>query len=1094
MAMAFAGCAATQLAAQGTTTGAITGVVTGEQGQMLEAAQVQVVNTTTGFTTGGVTRANGLFLVQGLEVGGPYTVTVRRIGFSPGERTNVYVSLGQATRVDMRLATRAVELSGVTVVGSTTSEDFSPTRQGVSTTVTDSLISRLPALGRDFTDMVKLAPQVAQPTADGPSAGGVYNRLNNFTIDGANQNDRFNLGSSEGSPGSASGGRLISIDAVKEFQVLMSPTDVRQGNFGGMLVNAVTKAGTNEWHGGIGYTRRSPRLDFLGLNPKLAAGEPFIQNGDLQVRNYSFQLSGPIIRDRLHFFIAPEWQDRSAPSSGPFLNQTSGNQGVISPDSIERIRQALSGDFDVGDGGIIRNENPTRNIFARIDYQLNNSSRIVLRQLWNTAENDAFSRNTFGFNPSVFVQNSGFRLTSNAFTGENTNNSTAAQLFTNFANGASNEFLVGYNTIRDVRIVPVAAPEISVGVRTLTGAAGVVTVGTEQFSPGNDLKQKIIEISNNYSLPVGAHTVTIGGRFENTDIYNNFAQRSFGVYRFANIDQLVARTPINYSLGYDNGGGIAAEFATQQYSVYAQDQWAWSRNFTLSFGLRADIPRILDKPAFNDSLAARFQGISTSDVPKTRVLFSPRIGFNWDTRGDQTFQLRGNAGIFTGPPPFIMIGNSFANTGLGLVTLICSTQALTPAFTTDVNALPRACRGRTEPAPGAAGTAGLNVTDPDFKYPQNFTGTLGFDTRLPYDFIFTAEGLYRKAINGLMVHDINLRGPRIVNGVPYRDKDGRILYADTISSAGAVSNFGQLVVDSLRGVPLGEGIIQVSNQNADYNYTLTGQLKRRFGFGLDVTGAYTYMQSKDVMSLTSDRAISNWRFGRSNAGLESDETATTSYFERPHRVLLVGAYTFPWRTTGLSLYYEGMSGTPFTYTAVGDLNGDGTNVNDPIYVPRNAVDPTEIRIGSGSGGAFVLNPTEAQAFQDFIDGQECLKDQRGKIMERNSCRSPWQNRMDVSFSQSLPQYRGHRLSVKLDIINFLNLINKDWGQIELPTLSANFPQQAVLRQQGRTPGPLSLSQPNLTFESLAKTEGPFFKSQTVSSNFYQMQLSVRYQF
>ena len=1086
------------VAAQGVTTGAVTGVISDESGQGIENAQVQITNRATGYSTGALTRVGGRYFVQGLDVGNRYAITVRILGFQAQTVENVRVVLGTATPVDIQLARQATELAGVTVTAPGT--DFSPSRQGVATIVTDSVLQSLPSLGRDFTDFTKLTPQVAQPTTDAPSAGGAYNRLNNYPVDGANQNDRFNLGASEGVPGGATGGRIISLDAVKEFQVLLSPTDVRQGNFAGMLVNAVTKSGTNDWQGGATYSFR---------NSSMAQDVPFLRDADLTIHQYGFQLGGPIIRDKLHFFVAPEFQKRNQPSSGPFIGAPAGTAGLVPADSIARIRQILASRFDIGTAAQTTNENPLTNLFGRIDWQLSGSTRVVFRQLWNKAEQFEFSRNTSTFNNQVGAQNSGFRLGSNSFRRENKNQSSAVQVFSNFSSGASNEFSAAYNKISDVRIVPNAAPEISVNVCPTTGVAScpansVVTFGTEQFSPNNILDQDITEITDNYTMPWGAHTVTFGGRVEHTHIYNNFAQRLYGHYLFSNIDSLAAGGALNYSLGYDNGGGIAADFHTQQFSLYAQDQWDYSRNLRLTFGLRADLPRLPDNPAYNDSIQRR-AGFNTSTIPKSRVLLSPRVGFNWNPGGEDRNQVRGNVGIFTGPPPFILIGNAYANTGLGLVTLLCTrpnTTTRPAAFETNVNNLPRSCAGAPNPARGAAGTAGVNINDPDFKYPQNLVTTAGFDRQLPYDVVFTFEAMYRKAINGLAIVDKNLRGPRLVNGQPYRDRNGRILYADTISATGGVTNTNQRRITSIGtpAVTFGEGLIQVTNQSADYNYTLSAQLKRRFGEALNLSAAYTYMQAKDVQSLTSDRAISNWRNGRVYAGLESDlGEATTSYFERPHRLIVYGSYNFPWKTTQISAFYEGMSGTPFTYTAAsGDLNGDGFNGNDPLYIPRNARDTTDIRVGFGSGTAFTVNSDSAraaaQAFENFIASQDCLNDQRGKIMERNSCRSPWQNRLDVAIRQTIPSIRGQRLMVQLDIVNFLNLLNKDWGQIELPSASQNFPQQPVLRQQGRTAGALNQSMSNFTFEALPRTNGPFFKDQNNQNNFYRMQLTLKYSF
>src|SRR5687768_9506846 len=523
-----AGGLATHASAQSVTTGAIGGVVTDSAGTPVGGAQIQVRNAASGYSVAGSTRDNGRFLVANLEVGS-YSVTVRRIGFGSQTRENVVVSLTQTTQVDFRLTAQATQLTGVAVVATTS--EFSSTRKGIETTVDDSAITRIPTLNRDFTDLVKLSPHVQSPQTDGPSAAGAYNRFNNFTIDGANQNDRFNLGASEGVPGGATGGRLISIDAVKEFQVLLTPADVRHGNFAGMIVNAVTKTGTNKFTGGATYAYR---------DPELAANQPFIRNSDFKVHQYGFHLGGPIVRDRLHFFIAPELQTKAQPGIGPYAGQSTVEPGTVDQATLTRIQNSVNTLFPSGGTGLVSNDNPLVNLSGRIDWAISDRHRFAIRQLINNAEQDEFSRNANTFNTGVGQQNSGYRFTSNSFIRKNTNYSTVAQLFSTFGSGNLNELQVGYNTLKDERIVPVRAPEISVQVpvTNATGGTcnnGAVTFGTEQFSPGNLLEQEILEISNNFTMPIGKHTVTLGGRFESTDIFNNFAQRSFGVWAFSSV-------------------------------------------------------------------------------------------------------------------------------------------------------------------------------------------------------------------------------------------------------------------------------------------------------------------------------------------------------------------------------------------------------------------------------------------------------------------------------------------------------------------------------------------------------------------------------
>jgi outer membrane receptor protein involved in Fe transport len=1093
-----------QLSAQGVTTGAITGTVTDAAGQPVAEAEVLVTNRATGFTSRGVTRPNGLYLVQGLEAGGPYIVAISRLGFATFERSDVYVRLSQSTRVDARLAEQALQLQALDVTVARTA-DFTPTRQGVAIQISDTLVTRVPTFSRDFVDLLKLAPQVTYGGSGAASGGGAYNRFNTITIDGANQSERFNLGSTGGVPGGSAGGKIVSMDAVKEFRVMFTPSDVRQGNFSGMLVNAVTKSGTNEFRGGGTFTYRT-NDDVLGFN---LVG-PDLRDSEFQVQQYGFHLGGPIIRDRLQFFVAPEWQQRTRPATGPYYRGTTAvNNPAVPLDTLNRIATIMRDQygFDVGTVGPVDNDNPLTNLFGRLDFQISPEHRLVLRQIYNESEDDSFSRNIGTYNSSALVQSSGFRLGSNQFSRVARNSSTVGQLYSNFGNNLSNELIAGYSTIRDERGVPVQAPEISVGVN-MGGTIRAVTFGTEQFSPNNLLEQDIFEVVNNFTMPVGRHTLTFGGRFDHTHIFNNFAQGSYGVYKFNTIDALVAGTPNDYAVGYANSrrdADIPADFRVQVFSLYGQDQWSVNDRLTVTAGLRADMPRFLDEPSQNDAMtaalsAAGLPGVRTDATPKTRMLWSPRLGFNYDPTGDMRNQVRGSVGIYTGPPPYILLGNAYANTGLGLVRLRCSGAGV-PTFTLNVSQLPSSCAGQPEPSPGQAGTAGINTNDPNFRFPQFLGFSAGFDRQLPWATVLTVEGMYRSAINGVLLRDANFRGPRTVGGEWYRDRDGRVLYADTILANGSVTNTGQRYITSFNGVGFGEGIIEATNQSEDYNWSISSQLNRRFSDRFEATFAYTYMQSKDVQSLTSDRAISNWRFGRQLSTAHEDLTPTTSNFERPHRVLAYGTYTLPWGLTDLTLYYEGVSGLPFVYVVNGDLNGDGFNGNDPIYVPRDATDVNEIRIGTGVGAAFVQNVQAAQAFERFISSQECLDSQRGQIMERNSCRSPFQHRLDVSLRQSIPQIRGQQVALQLDFFNFLNFLNKDWGQVRLPTLSPTFNNQSALAQVGRNPGPLDQSIPTFTFDNRlyqSDADRPGFGGPTPfegrTGSVYQVQLTLRYSF
>ena len=618
--------------AQGVTTGAISGKVTDANGQPVAEAAVQVTNRGSGFTTTVRSRSNGQYLIQGLEVGGPYTVAVRAIGFQPFTRDGIVVNLSEQTKVDPQLVAQAIELAAKPVYGEAT-PDFAPTRQGVSTQISDTLVQRIPTFSRDFIDQLKLAPQVVYPASGAASAAGAYNRFNTITIDGANQSERFNLSATNGVPGGSAGGKIISLDAVKEFRVLFTPTDVRQGSFAGMLVNAVTKSGTNELHGGALYTyRNSDALAGVQL-----VGAP-LRKPAFNVKQYGFNLGGPIIKDRLQFFIAPEWQQRTDPAAGPYYLSGQPSPAPDDPavplDSITRITTAMQTyGFNAGATGPVEKETPLTNLFGRLDFQISPVHRFVIRQIINHDVQDDFSRNVNTFNADPTVQNSGFRLGTNAIKRDAKNNSTTAQLYSNFSNGMSNELIVGYSTIKDERIVPVDAPEITVGVQ-VGALRRSVTFGTEQFSPGNLLKQSIFETVDNFTIPKGAHTLTFGGRLDFTHIFNNFAQGSFGVYKFLNTDSLIAGRAAGYAVGYANSrnpADIPADFHVKVFSLYGQDQWAVNDRLTITAGLRADIPSLPETPSQNDTLRVKLDSasggqftISTSTKPGSSVLLSPR--------------------------------------------------------------------------------------------------------------------------------------------------------------------------------------------------------------------------------------------------------------------------------------------------------------------------------------------------------------------------------------------------------------------------------------------------------------------------------------
>jgi len=1052
--------------AQGAVAGAISGRVTSAEAEGIAGAQITIRNQSTGLVRTVVTREDGRYRVPALPIGGPYTVSISAIGRAPQQRGGLQVALGQDLRVDFELATQALVLEGITVQAQR-NPVLSPTNKGLGTAISDTAIQRLPTLNRNFTDFVRLAPQVSS-SGPGLSGGGVNNRFNNIQIDGASANDLFGLGTT-GQPGGQAGGKSISVESVKEYQILLSPFDVRQGNFAGLLVNAVTKSGTNDLTGSAYYYTR---------NEGLAREQDYIQK--YEQTQYGFSLGGPILRDRLHFFVNPEWQDRTVPASGPFFGQDTSAfpKVLISAAQLDSFTTILKGyGIEPGSAGQVNNTNPLGNFFGRLDLQLPElNSRMVLRHNYVRAEDDNFSRSS-----------SVFSLSSNGYFFESTSNSTVGQLFTNFSPDLYNELIVGLNTIRDSRTPNVRAPAITVEMGTQD-----LRAGGEVSSQGNTLDQDIFEITNNLSWQRGAHRLDFGFKSEFYHIDNFFAQNSFGTYEFPSLAAFAAGNPNSFTLAAnprDPKGPLPhAMFDASQLSFWVQDQFEPSDRLSLTFGVRGDRPVIDDRPLFTAVVDSVF-GRRTDQVPSGNLQLSPRAGFNWDVTGDSRTQLRGGVGVFVGRPAFVLLGNAFQNNGTGIALLTCNGTAgrTAPKFSPDPTTQPTACGNGQGLASGIIGQ--VNLVDEDFRFPATLRASLAFDHELPGGFVASLEGLYTRASQQLFYQDINLKSPGgLVDaaGKPVTDRNGRTMFgtiaANGTATASRVSERFTQVVD-------------VTNQSNDWAYNLTAGLQRRFQGGLEMRAFYTHTRARDVISATSSTAQSQYRFGRVLSGPHTDRSVGISSFDQPHRISLSGVYNLPWDRfpTSLSVIYSGTSGDPFTYvygassSTRGDLNADGFNGNDPLYVPVNAMDPNEIRFQTLTQNNITYTPAQqAEAFEQFIRESNCLSQQRGQILKRNTCRNGWRNGVDVSLRQAVPTFGRQNLSFQLDVFNFLNLLNEDWG---IQRNAASQSTANLLTHVAQSSADIRTAVPVVQFNPTFQQ----FLTESLSSN-YQIQLSGRYSF
>ena len=1061
--------------AQGTTTGAIAGTVSDSKKAPIANAQIEVVNKSNGARTGAITRDNGRYFVPNLEVG-QYTVNVRRIGYKQYTAPAVTVSLTQTTRLDIDLEDQVAQLAGVTTRAAAATADFAATRTGAQTVLSDTLTRRLPTLNRDLTDLARNSPQVNVSTDGRISAAGQNNRFNNIQIDGVSLANRFGLGASP-TVGAQVGGRALPLDAIKEFQILVSPYDVRQGNFTGALINAVTQSGTNEFHGSAFVYYRDQQM---GRDTAFLRNAPFLR------RQLGASLSGPIFKNKLRFFATVETSDQNSPASGPFFDPSAPNGLVNSPVATARITQAQIDSFTnklssygiaAGGVGVQQNVNPLLNTFVRLDYQINDKHRMVLRNIYNDQKGFDFSRSlgTFAF-------------TSNGFERTEKSNQVVAQVFSNFSNGFSNEFTVGLTNTRFKRNPDVIAPMITIQNIGGRGSGIGFRAGTENSSQGNELREDLYEISNNFTMPLGNHLVSIGTRNEIYKAYNAFLQNSYGNYTFDSLSVFVGNGLANSFLGSGSlGGDVAAQFTSAQLAGYVQDQWTVTPRLTVTYGLRLDVPMFFTEPSYAPRVQDAF-GYDTRQLPSGNLQWSPRVGFNWDATGDQKNQVRGGAGLFQGIPAYVWMSNQYQNTGVGLAQISCgagvaANNGVSPTFNPNPVA-PRGCGPRTGGLPGrsldnATAFGNVNLAEPDLKFPQLLRATFGYDRKLPGNVVATVEGLYSRSINNFFYTNIN------ISNTSYTAADGRTAFSPIGANGVPVIARPQAAFDN---------VLLLSNQSKDYSYSMTGQLRKRFEGGFEGGVAYTYSKAYAVSDLTSSVALSNWQFGRVYSGQQGDQPLNTSLFDQPHRLLINGTYTAPWKSnqTSFTFYYSMQSGTPYAFVyggagGRGDQNGDGSNANDPIYIPTGVGDPKLRFENRGSGAATVTAAQQEALLDTFIKNNSCLESQRGRIMDPTSCRNPMFTRFDATIEQQLPSVTGEKVSFRLDIFNVANLLNSKWGKVRSATGNGN---ATLLEVQSMSSADAATQVPQVTF---ANTFNPSF-SPINFTQFYQIQASLRFAF
>jgi hypothetical protein len=730
-----------------------------------------------------------------------------------------------------------------------------------------------------------------------------------------------------------------------------------------------------------------------------------------------------------------------------------------------------------GSGGPVENRNPLTNVFTRVDLALpERDSRIILSLNYGRSRSLSFSRPARG----------AFPLSTFAATQANRTRTAAFQLHTTLRRpaGGHNHLLVSYGSGSFGALPAVRQPIVNVRVPAVTGGAVTIMTGTPQQVHGGDLRpfSSNINVRDDLTLPLGtSHVARVGFEAQWFRVEPQSVVNSYGTWIFPSLDALETGVAERFDVRHDVGAADVP-ISGAQLAMHVGDQWRAGTHLSLTMGIRADLVAIRGRAPHNAEVDSIF-GRRTDHMPRARVHLSPRFGFAWDPGVTGRDRLRGGLGIFTGRPPVAWLHSPLYTYGAG-ATLRCGQLASDlgppPAFVPDYTTPPEACANGARPNDGD-----VDLLNRGLRMARTLRGVLAWDRRLPWNVVGTAEALVTRSISDFVFVNLNLEGPQSV------DRFGRVLYG-TFGVAG--------IAEPMRRSSYAGDVTELRNTSRNRGYQLSGRLDKRFSDGMGATAHYTFSRVRDVQTplRVNTLGVVNWA-SRAVSGRHDDLSRGVSLNDIPHRIVVAGTARAPWRrwATELSIHYVGESGSPFTYLAWGairgrgDLNADGSSENDPIYIPRNALDTTQIRFGlttrqvavpgGGTRTDTITAAQQAEAFEQFIETTPCLRQRRGRILERNGCREPWSHTTIASVRQTIPIAKG-ALQAQLDVYNLLNLLNGDGGRHRVAA-------PALLEQVGRTSGPPELSQPIFRYN----LEAPRWTTLPTESVF-QLQLALRYRF
>ena len=1018
------------------TSSGMNGKITGDK-ESLPGAAVVAVHVPSGSQYGTITNSDGRFTIQGMRPGGPYTIEVSFIGYSKATYTDVTLNLGEPFTLNADLKESTTAVSEVVVVGAKPSA-FNSERNGAAINITSRQINTLPTVSRSINDITRLTPQ-----ANGNQIGGGNYRQNYITVDGAQFNNAFGIGGNL--PGN---GSPISLDALDQISVNITPFDIRQSGFIGASVNAVTRSGSNEFTGSVYTYMKNEKY----MGNKVGDATPFTRNpSDYNLKG--FRIGGPIIKNKLFFFMNYETEKNTIPGP-PRVAATASSPA----DYVNNIARPTAADMDMMSKYLLdtygyetgpyqgySQESPRTKFLGRLDWNINKNHKMNVRYSNSNGKSPSYPSTSYSPFTSTTIAYTGNRQAMDAMWYKNSGyyqetnfSSLSAELNSNFGGGKYSNTLRYTYSYQD-------EPRSTVGklfpfVDIMKDGKAYASFGTELFSYGNLRQVKTTTISDDFTWSMGKNNFTLGVQLEQNNTKNGYMRFGSSFYVFNSWADFTSGTalPKDFGVTFSNTPGYAQAFPSfkfSQFSGYLQDEINVNSKLKIVAGFRVDLPTYPEPAPEHPLISGLSFGnnkYSTSTLPKSRLMLSPRIGFNYNINDDRSLVLRGGTGVFTGRIPFVWIVSQVGDAGMLQTTQALAGTAVPGPFKPDVNAYYPA----TQPAIGTVVPGSFTIISDNFKMPQTWKSSLALDAKLPYGLKGTLEGIYNKDFNSAFFANEGLKGgaPMNIAGYP----DNRIIYPTAnkdkyyqlIDSKGAITTSA--------GTGNGVSPIVMENAKGGYYFSVTAKLEKSFEKGFSAMIALTHSQAKNLVDGSGDQPFSAWS-GNSNVDGSNVQNMSYASYVTPTKLISSVSYRYEYlknMATSISLFYEGGAQGRFSYTYNSNIVRDGGALN-LIYVPKDASEITFV--DQTVNGALWTAAQQSTAFFAYVDQDKYLKTRKGQYAERNGAITPWRNVFDVKVTQDFfIKVAGKRntIQVSLDILNVGNMINKNWGLADYYNQSA----------------------------------------------------------